>query len=404
MKNIVFLVDMNSFFVTCELLRHPELKKQALVISGRGKRSVVTAASYAAKNKGIDSAMSLQNALKIDPKLVILDPDFEYYRQKSREIMDFLREFSSNVQPASIDEAYIDVSHYFDTAEKQSRANIQKLATFIQGKLLKQLGFPANIGISTNKFLAKMASELDKPFKVATLYIDEIETKLWPLPIQKMYGIGKKTAEVLRYLNIKTIGSFATFENEKLLTSLLGPSILEQQQYARGIVSYDREQLKEREQRKSISQSRTFAEDEVEEQIIVTKLTSLWDNIVADLEKKQLKIRGLRVFYKQSNFQTVQRSHTFEDYRADYQKIYDYGLKLFLNLWEGEPVRLIGIGVFDFIKQEQHAEQLNIFELNWHEVPKRIQEEKKAVLLETFEKQFNLVTANKLLKKGDKKI
>lgn len=400
MKHVIFLVDMNSFYVTCELLRHPELKKKPLVIAGKSKRSVVTTASYVAKKQGIDSAMSLQTALKINPNLIILEPDFTYYRQKSKEIMQFLQQFSPQLNNASIDEAYLDVTHYF-TEDNMTSENILKLARFIQARLLKVLGFPCNIGISSNKFLAKMASELDKPFKIESIFVPEIETKLWPLPIGKMHGIGKKTAAVLQYINIKTIGDFATFENDHLLEKLLGRNMLEQQQYARGIVDREAEEVKERERKKSISQSRTFLEDQVEQAIILEKLAELWQNVVNELTEKRQKIRGIRVFYKQSNFQTMQRSITFEDYQSDLSKVYQTALKLFDSLWEGEAVRLIGIGVFDFIAMEQHAEQLNIFQINWNEVPKKIQEEKKASILNTFESKYNITTAKAMLKEKD---
>jgi len=397
MKNIIFLVDMNSFYVTCELLRYPQYKKKALIISGKGKRSVVTAASYVAKNQGIDSAMSLQNALKINPQITILEPDFTYYRQKSKEIMNFLQKFTQHIHTASVDEAYIDVTHYF-TEETLNKENILKLAKFIQVRLLKELGFPCNIGISTNRFLAKMASELDKPFKVDSIFVSEVEEKLWPLPVRKMHGIGKKTAKVLEYLNIQTIGMFATFENERLLEKLLGKNILEQQQYARGIVDKEKEEVRERERKKSISQSRTFIEDEQEQTIILEKLAELWGNVVQELEKQHLKFKGIKVFYKRSDFQTIQRSITFEDYRSDYERVYQTALKLFNSLWEGEAVRLIGIGVFSFIAKDQHAEQMNIFQIDWEDVPEKVKAEKKASVLELLNQQYKITTAQDLLK------
>src|SRR5699024_2137668 len=150
---------------------------------------------------------------------------------------------------------------------------------------------------------------------------------------------------------------------------LLGKSILEQQQYARGIVGHEKEEVKERERKKSISQSRTFLEDESEQAVILEKLKSLWQNIVIEVQKQQLKVRGLKVFYKQSDFHTMQRSITFEDYRADFDRMYQIGVRLLNSLWEGEPIRLIGIGVFDFIAFEQHAEQMNIFQMDWEHIP-----------------------------------
>jgi len=376
MKKIIFLIDMNSFFVTCELLRHPEYKKKALIICGKGKRSVVSASSYVAKAQGIDSGTSLRRAQTILPNVLIVEPDFRHYRAQSQRIMTFLKQFDPNALQASIDEAYLDVSHYF-VAREPNKADILKLAHFIQGKLLKELGFPCNVGISSNKFLAKMASELDKPFKVATMFVSEVEAKLWPQPIGNMFGIGKKTAELLQHIHLKTIGDFATFENEQLLKNLFGPRILQKQQYARGIVDAEQEVVEERAARKSISHSETFMEDQVQEKVVIGKLGSLWQRVVQDVEKKELKVRGLRVFYKQSDFHTMQRSITFEDYRADWSKIYERAQEAFYQLWEGEPVRLVGIGVFDFIAASSHAQQLNLFEMDWPDAKAQIQSERK---------------------------
>jgi len=367
---------MNSFFVTCELLRRPEYKKQAIIISGEGKRSVVSAASYVAKAQGIDSAMSLRDARRINPNIIIIEPDFPHYRAQSKRIMTFLQQFDPHAAQASIDEAYLDVSHYF-AQRVATKVDIFKLAHFIQGKLLKQLGFPCNVGISTNKFLAKMASELDKPFKVASIFVSEVEEKMWPQRIGNMFGIGKKTADVLAHINIKTIGDFATFENEKLLQNLLGPRILQRQQYARGIVDNEQEVVEARHERKSISHSQTFMEDETAEKVIIAKLATLWQSVVRDVEKKQQKVRGLRVFYKRSDFQTVQRSITFEDYRADWESVYTIASDMLYQLWDGEPIRLLGIGVFDFIARARHAQQLDLFALDWTQAPKQIQDVRK---------------------------
>jgi len=372
MKKIIFLIDMNTFYVTCELLRKPEYKKKPIIIAGEGKRSVVCAASYVAKEQGIDSAMPLRDARRINPNVILVEPDFPHYRAQSQRIMAFLKQFDPQAAQSSIDEAYLDVSHYF-VGRHVKRADIFKLAHFIQGKLFKQLGFPCNVGISTNKFLAKMASELDKPFKVASIFVSEVEEKMWPQRIGKMFGIGQKTASVLEHIHIKTIGDFATFENEKLLQNLFGPRILQKQQYARGIVDSEQEVVEERAERKSISHSRTFMEDQSAEKVIIEKLAELWQAVVTDLEKKQLKIRSLRVFYKQSDFHTVQRSITFEDYRADWKHVYETAQEMLYRLWEGEPIRLLGIGVGEFIARANHAQQLDLFATDWTRVPKQIQ-------------------------------
>lgn len=395
-KTVIFLIDMNSFFVTCELLRHPEHKKKPLVIASRGKRSVISAASYAAKELGIDSAMPLQTALMKYNKLEIVSPDMEYYVSSSKKIMRFLQQFTTSIASASIDEAYLDVSHYFEEKEANPE-NILKLARFIQGKLLKELGFPCNIGISSNRFLAKMASELRKPFVLETIFVSEIEEKLWPLPVDMMHGVGKKSASMLKYLNIKTIGDFALFENEILLQKLLGNHILEQQQRARGIFTKEQEVVKEREHRISISHSRTFSEDVTEFVVIERKLAELWESVVHELGTK--KVRVIKVFYKQSDFQTMQRSHTLKDYTDDYAALYKKAMDLFLMLWDGEDVRLVGIGVADMIERAQHVEQLNLFQLDKTALLKKVQQEKKEAALAFVDASYKVMTGKDFMEK-----
>ena len=400
-KQFIFLVDMNSFFVSCELIRKPEYKKQALVIASRGKRSVISAASYKAKELGIDSATNLQTALMRYPDLIVVEPDFEYYRSCSKKIMHFLTNFSESIRVSSIDEAFIDVTHYFKDTPATPE-NIMKLAKHIQGTLLKTLGFPCNIGISTNKFLAKMASDLRKPFAIETLFVPEIPEKLWPLPIGKMHGIGKKSAEVLRYIHIKTIGEFAEFPNEKLLTSLLGSHIIRQQQMAQGVYHDTDEEVVEREHKISISQSRTFLEDVRDLAIIERKLLELWKNIEDELTSKQQKFRTIRVFYKRSDFNTLQRSHTLQDYTNDFPRMFKEAMQLFTSLWEGEDVRLVGIGVADFMQVQEHMEQLNLFQLDETNMKKRMQEERKNAVLAQVAESYPLMSGADFARKHAK--
>lgn len=360
-KNIIFLVDINSFFVTCELIRNPQYKKKSLVIAHKSKRSVITAASYEAKKKGIDSAMPLKNAVRIDPQLVIISPDFDYYRECSQNIMRFLKSMTKKLEIGSIDEAYLDVTDYF-IHKKPTPENILKLAKSLQFQLLKKLGFPANIGISHTKFLAKMASELKKPFIINTIFPDEIKEKLWPLPIETMYGIGKKSATILKYLNIQTIDDFVHFENNYLLQDLLGKHILEHQAKAQGIDPKD--EVAEARVRKSISKSETFLQDIEISHEIEAVLLKQWKEIANLLEKKAWKFRSIRVFYRQSDFHLIQRSYTFNDYQYATEAIYQKVMQFFYSIWEEEPIRLVGLGVSEFIDKNLHLEQLDLFELS----------------------------------------
>ena len=225
---IIFHVDVNSAFLSWtavkRLKENPDsvdLRTIPSVIGGdvKTRHGIVTAKSIPAKKYGIQTAEPINSALQKCPKLVVVPSDFKTYREYSHAFIDILKTYSEVLEQVSIDEAYLDVTALEDIYPSPDfPLNVAKM---IRDEIRDNLGFTVNVGISSNKLLAKMASDFTNPDKTHTLFPSEIKEKMWPLDIGDLYGCGKKTAEKLRSVGIRTIGDVASY-SEEMLTSLLG--------------------------------------------------------------------------------------------------------------------------------------------------------------------------------------
>ncbi|MFA7055907.1 MAG: DNA polymerase IV, partial [Acholeplasmataceae bacterium] len=220
MKNkvkIIFHIDLNAFFASCAVIKDPYLKDKAFVVGGSAtfKRGVVSTASYEARKLGIHSAMNINDALRIYPKLIIIPTQFSLYHKYSNLFFQFLKRYSNIILAGSIDEAYVDMT------EKSKDKHPLELAKEIQEGLLKEHQLPCSIGIAPTLFLAKMASDMKKPLGITVIRKKDIVEKLFPLPIKEMYGIGKKTYPKLESLGIHTIGDFTKKEFKNSILSIM---------------------------------------------------------------------------------------------------------------------------------------------------------------------------------------
>ena len=190
---VILHIDLNSYFASAEILKNSALEGQPVVVAGLHRRSVVsTARSYEARKYGVHSAMPLHMAMEKCPNLVVVQGDYGWYEELSNRFFKYLRRFSSLIEPASIDECYMDVT---DVIKDYKRP--LDLAWQIQKSVQKDLKLPCSIGVAPNKFLAKMASDMRTPMGITILRKQEVPKKLWPLPISDMWGIGKKTVPLL---------------------------------------------------------------------------------------------------------------------------------------------------------------------------------------------------------------
>ncbi|MEF9919879.1 MAG: DNA polymerase IV [Erysipelotrichaceae bacterium] len=335
--HVIFHIDLNSFYASAEIMRNSALDGQPVAVAGLSRRSVVSTANYEARSYGVHSAMPLAMAQSLCPKLIILQGDFAWYEELSNRFFNFIRTFTPYIEPASIDECYIDVTDIIKNYQRPL-----DLAWTIQKQLLDELRLPCSIGVAPNKFLAKMASDMHKPLGITILRKQEINKKLWPLPISQMYGIGKKTAPLLIEKGIETIGDLANPQNELKIMTLLGKHAYHTIQCARGndsnILSYNTSV-------QSISQSTTLNTDILDYDEVKSTFKQLALKLSKRAEKEDIKGKLITITIRYYDFSNVSRSCSIDNYTNDYQTILEHAMLLFDQNVIQKEIRHLGIGL-----------------------------------------------------------
>ena len=358
---IIFHIDMNSFYASVEMAYDPTLKGKPLAIAGNPeeRRGIIVTCSYEARRFGVKTTMPVWQAKKLCPDLIIRPPNFERYRAMSRKIFALLREYTDLVEPASIDEGFMDVTD-------RLQDHPVRMAKQIQNRILQELDLPCSIGIGPNKFLAKTASDMKKPLGITILRKRDLPEKLWPLPVEEMYGVGKKTAAKLKRVGIEMIGDLAR-GNDIQLRSLLGINGIRLKEWANGhdhrpvdpdaIYDY-----------KSIGNSTTLPEDSTEQTFLLQTLYSLAQTVSARLQNKDVFAHTIAITIRYSDRTTRTRSQKLTNPVQEMDDVYEISKKLFLKHWNRKPVRLLGITGQDLIEKGQAFEQLDLF--TYHEIAK----------------------------------
>ena len=400
-ERTIFHVDVNSAFLSWSALKKlrdepgsVDLRTIPSAVGGdvKTRHGIITAKSIPAKKYGIQTAEPVVKALQKCPQLVLVPPDFQTYQEYSRALMDILAQYSSLLQQVSIDEAYLDMS---DRIAPGDREAAKMWAMRIREQVKKELGFTVNVGISTNKLLAKMASDFEKPDRTHTLYPDEVPSKMWPLPIDSLHGCGKSTAQKLQLIGINTIGEAAA-SDPMLLQSILGQKS--------GAYIYNSANgisrspvVAEREQAKSISNERTLSEDINRENYQtdgIPVIRGLAKKVASRMQKKGLSGQTVTFQVKSSEFDRYSRQTSLSEASDRAEEIEAAALMLadrLLNgpdgLFEaGMTIRLIGVGVSRLTEKQIH--QMDLFEWadrNLEEEKRK--EEKRRVTAEENEKR-----------------
>ena len=352
---IIFHIDLNAFYASAEISRNPNLEGKPLVISGKSKRSIITTASYEARKFGIHSAMPLFQAYKKCKNLIVLPADFELYHRLSNEFFSILSSYSEILEVASIDECYVDVTKVI----QDKNYHPVELARRIQNDVYEQLNLKCSIGISPNKFLAKMASDMKKPMGITILTRSNLKELMWPLDIKNMFGIGKKTQPRLREVGIMTIGDIANYNNYNQLRQIIGKNALLLYRRANGIdnrvVDTKQNELK------SVGNSITLPHDTLDEIILLDTLKQLARQVSMRATKRNLISNSISITIKYTRFESVNRQTTINSYINDYEYILSTAKMLFDAHYDGRPVRLLGISLNNTINKKNYKEQLNIF-------------------------------------------
>ncbi|GMQ26593.1 DNA polymerase IV [Algoriphagus sp. oki45] len=346
-------VDMDAFYASVEQLDHPEWRGKPLVVGGNEARGVVAAASYEARKYGIHSAMSSALAAKKCPHLIFAPHRFDRYREISHQIREIFFEYTDLVEPLSLDEAFLDV-----TENKKGLKSAILIARQIREKIKEKTGLNASAGVSYNKFLAKTASDLNKPNGQAVILPEEAEDFLEKLPIGKFFGIGKVTAEKMQKLGIHT-GKDLKEYSLQFLTKKFGKSGLHYFNNVRGI---HLSEVQPHRVRKSLSAENTFEKDLITLAEMEENLRPIFEEVIRRIEKSGIKGRTVTLKLKYSDFTLQTRSKTLEQY-PEKEMIWQIGLELLRQEDIPKPVRLLGLGISNLnITEEQvhFGEQLRI--------------------------------------------
>jgi DNA polymerase-4 len=356
MQKVIFLVDMNAFFISCEMTRNDSLVGVPAAVAGDPKKrtGIILAANYEARSCGVKTTMVVHEALKLCPKLALVPPDHRFYGQKSEEVMDLLSNYTPILEQNSIDEAWLDMTGSEGLFGKPVDA-----AKRIMDEIKDSLGLWCSIGIAENKFLAKMAAEMKKPLGITELWQDDIPIKLWPLPVKEMHGIGGKTAEKLNHMGIRTIGELAKFDIT-LIVKTFGKGGNEIYLHANGI---DNSLVLARmaDDMQSIGRSTTLPEDISDIEKAKPVLMELADSIGTTARRYNKKGRTVHITLKYSDFRVVTRQTTIRP-TCTTKEIYQAGCSLLEQNWgRSHPVRLIGISLSGF-HEDCSAAQLSLFD------------------------------------------
>lgn len=326
---------MDAFYAAVEQRDHPELRGRPVAVGGDRRRGVVSTASYAARRYGIHSAMPLRTAFRLCPQGVFLPVDYEAYEAASRRFKAVLRSVTTCIEDVGIDEAYLEI-----TDEPEGDAAI---AARIKAGIRAETGLTCSIGIAPNKLLAKIASDLEKPDGVTILTAGDIEGRLWPLPIRKLYGVGPKTEAQLRQEGIETIGQLAALPLP-MLVRRFGPSYGGYlHEAARGI---DESPVVTHWEPKSFSREHTFQQDVGHWQTIARTIAELTREVAADLARRGYAARNVAVKVRYRDFRTVTRACTALTPLAREEAIRRMAFACLQRVeLKGRRVRLVGVRV-----------------------------------------------------------
>lgn len=362
MSRVIFHIDVNSAFLSwtaVDKLRQGlniDLRDIPSAIGGdeKSRKGVILAKSIYAKEYGVVTGESIYSAKKKCPNLTIVKPNFLVYEKSSENMMKILKEYSPIMQKFSIDECFLE----FRDLDYKKQEPI-KLAEEISRRIKKELGFTVNIGISTNKLLAKMASDFAKPNRIHTLYENEIKNKMWTLTVDKLYMVGKKSVPRLRNLNIFTIGDLANYDKNILKEKFKSYGILIWN-YANGIDnSKVEEQLAEY---KGISNSITLAEDIINKEEAYEILNKLANSVCERLRRMNKFAYSVSISIRNNNFDNYSHGKKMDVAINSTMAVKKIVNSLFDEIWRGDAIRLLGVSLTQLV--EDQIKQISLFELN----------------------------------------
>ena len=351
---MILHVDMDAFYASVEERDRPELQGQPVIVGGTPEgRGVVAAANYVAREFGVHSAMATAKALKLCPDAVVIRPRMDHYAAISAVIREIFHRYTPQVEPLSLDEAFLDA-----TGCVQLFGSVETIGQRIKQDIRDELNLVASVGVAPNKFLAKLASDLDKPDGFTVIAEDSIQQVLDPLPVTRIWGVGKATKRSFDRINVQTIGDLRQLTVEQLQQTF-GQTGERFWRLARGID--DREVVPDREA-KSISHETTFATDIGDIDVLRAWLMELTEQVARRLRKNGIQGRTVQLKVRYSNFETITRSRSLKVPSDATDELWAIASELLNTKLPVRPliVRLLGMGVSQL--SQRTAEQQSLFD------------------------------------------
>ncbi|MGD1969868.1 MAG: DNA polymerase IV [Desulfobacterales bacterium] len=361
---MILHIDMDAFYASVEKLDDPRLKNKCVIVGGTSSRGVVSAASYEARRYGVHSAMPIFKAKQKCPHGVFVPPRMGRYKEVSKKVMALLKEFSPLVEPVSIDEAYMDI-----TGCRRLFGEPQEIAREIKEKIRDRVQLTCSVGVAPNKFLAKIASDLEKPDGLTVILPDQVSQFVESLAIQKVPGVGKKMVRQLELLGIRTLGDVQRLP-EQALVQHLGKFGKRLRALSKGS---DDSPVTPHAPHKSISSERTLAADSRDVKLLKHYLLSQSAEVARQLRQAGVRARTIVIKIKDANFKTVTRRTTIAIPTQSSKTIYKHAAQLIDDFKITQKIRLIGVGTTGF-SAVTAAVQMDLFEQkekptdNWEKV------------------------------------
>ncbi|WP_422486123.1 DNA polymerase IV [Gudongella sp. DL1XJH-153] len=337
-------LDMDAFFAAVEERDNPYLKGHPVIVGGRSNRGIVTTCNYEARKYGIHSAMPIFMAKERCPHGIYVPGRMSRYQEVSRQVFQILRGITDRIEPLSIDEAYMDISGMDKSPEE--------ITELIKSRVMKETELTLSIGVSFNKFLAKLASDWNKPDGFMKITEDMMPQILFPLQVSKVYGIGSKSRKRLNDIGIYTVEQLYQLP-EDFLVDMFGRGGREIYDRIRGV---DRRTITTTRERKSMGVERTFRETR-DKKLLIERLKEYSIELEKDLESRNIHGRTLTVKIKDEDFQSHTRSRTFNHYISDGDEIFKLASMLFGEMEWDKSLRLLGVSISNLM--DKSMEQLS---------------------------------------------
>lgn len=347
---VIFHVDVNAFYATVEEIDNPHYRGHPIAVAPARQSAIITTCNYLARSFGVKSAMSVQEAKRLCPQLIITGLHFERYQEVSDAFIRLCESFCDVVEVASIDECYLDMTAKVHTTQRPLDAAMQ-----LQKLILHECQLHVSIGIASNKFLAKVASDLRKPHGISIIRDNEIQSKLWPLPLPSIVGVGKKTYECLSQHHVHTVYDLMHLDDKAL--AAIPMNLVPLIDKFNGI---DDSPLQPHREQKSIGQSRSIGYDCDDEKTLALILHECVSELVLRAEQEKILFKSIVVGIKDDAFESKSKSYVFEAPTRSYNVIFEHVHVLFDQLFINS-VRHISVSCTKIIDEREHCVQLALF-------------------------------------------